>query len=163
MVCKICNQEKDDKNDFYSSNKHICKECIKKRSRENRLKNLEYYREYDRNRANKAERVKKQKEYKDRLRKENPEKFDKIYHSIRKNFRKKYPEKARANGIINDMLRSGKLIRPEFCSRCGKSCEPQAHHPDYSKPTEIVWLCVECYKTIHNELRMKQRKEAVNA
>ena len=157
MVCRLCMKEKNDNIDFYPSDKHVCKECIKERSRKNRLKNIEYYREYDRKRGITEERKKKNKEYKERLRTKNPEKYDKIYHGIRKTYRNNHPEKAKANGIINDMLRYGKLERPTKCSVCGVECKPQAHHPDYSKPTEVIWLCTKCHSTLHREMRMKKR------
>lgn len=119
------------------------------------MDNIEYYKDYDRNRKNKYERMLQHKEYKEKMRIEDPEKYDRIFHGTRKTYRKKHPEKTRANGIINDMLRYGKLIRPEVCSFCGKSCEPQAHHPDYTKPTEVIWLCVKCHSELHKNLRIK--------
>ena len=159
MFCKVCNQEKPVE-DFYKNDKHHCKECIKKRVRENRVKNVEYYREYDRQRGRTEERRNARKIYKKRLRIENPEKYDKIYHGIRKKYRKTYPDKVKANGIINDMLRAGKLERPNTCCMCGIKCKPQAHHPDYSKPTEIIWVCTKCHALIHRTIRDKQRKKA---
>ena len=162
MLCKVCGLDKSTE-DFYKNDKHHCKECIKKRVHENRLENIEYYREYDRQRGNNEKRVESRRLYKQRLKKEDPEKYDRIFHGIRKTFREKYPEKAKANGIIDDMLRTGKLERPNTCSLCGKTCKPQAHHPDYSKPKEVIWLCVKCHAFIHRKMREKQRQEAVNA
>ena len=92
--CICCGIEKDIA-EYYSHSQmadgHLnkCKECCKKQNKDNREKHLEYYREYDRNRPNKKERAKKVSEYKNRLRKENPEKFDSIFHKARKNYRKK--------------------------------------------------------------------------
>ena len=159
MMCRLCNIEKSE-NDFYASQKHICKDCIKKRAKENRAKKIEYYREYDRTCRNREKRILQHKLYKERLRKENPEKYDAIFHGVRKNYRKNNPEKAKANGVINDMLRCGIITRPEVCSSCGIRCKPQAHHPDYSKPKEVIWLCVKCHSKLHRELREQKRKEA---
>lgn len=36
-------------------------------------------------------------------------------------------------------LKSGRLIRMP-CVECG-AVNSQAHHPDYAKPLEVVWLC----------------------
>lgn len=157
MVCRVCNCEKDE-SEFYKSNKHVCKECIRERVKANRTRKIEYYREYDRKRGSSPERIQKRREYKERLRLEDPEKYDKIFNGIRKNFREKYPEKVKANGIIDDMLRYGKLERPDKCSICGVMCKPQAHHPDYSKPKEIIWVCVKCHSKIHKDLRESERK-----
>lgn len=46
-------------------------------------------------------------------------------------------------------LRLGILSRPDHCSSCLKLCFVQAHHPDYSKPFEVVWLCGRCHKKCH--------------
>lgn len=43
-------------------------------------------------------------------------------------------------------VRTGKLIKLP-CIVCG-SLEVEAHHPDYSKPLDVIWLC----KTHHHEV-----------
>jgi hypothetical protein len=53
--------------------------------------------------------------------------------------------------IVQKAIKSGVLIR-EACSRCGAT-ETQAHHEDYSKPLEVIWLCRGCHKQRHAELR----------
>lgn len=42
--------------------------------------------------------------------------------------------------------RRGKLI-PQPC-RCG-STKVEMHHPDYSKPLMVEWLCRPCHREIH--------------
>ena len=41
--------------------------------------------------------------------------------------------------IIKDRLKKGK-INKENCQKCGES-KTQAHHEDYSKLLDIMWLC----------------------
>lgn len=48
-------------------------------------------------------------------------------------------------------IRQGILVRPDTCSSCNCECVPHAHHPDYSKPLDVVWLCASC----HNRLTSK--------
>jgi hypothetical protein len=43
-------------------------------------------------------------------------------------------------------LKRHKHLRPQHCSACGVECKPQGHHPDYSKPLEVVWLCRPCHR-----------------
>jgi hypothetical protein len=44
----------------------------------------------------------------------------------------------RAYAMVKAAKKKGTLI-PESCSACGAKAE--AHHNDYSKPLEVVWLC----------------------
>lgn len=155
MFCKTCQQEKDS-SCFYNSDKHHCKDCKKAYAKKYREDNIERILVYDRNRVNAKERVQKQKEYKERLRIENPEKYDEIYHSLRKRYRAKYKEKAHAENLLNDAIRTGKIIRPNKCIVCQKECKPQAHHYDYSKPLDVMWLCVRCHANVHKNERAKK-------
>lgn len=42
-------------------------------------------------------------------------------------------------------LRTGELVRPDRCEKCGKFCYPDGHREDYSKPLEVRWLCQSCH------------------
>lgn len=66
-------------------------------------------------------------------------------------FRGKFPEKARAHDIVKRAKRSGKLI-PKDCEHCGDKEKIQAHHEDYSKPLEVIWLCIPCHHRVHYPL-----------
>jgi hypothetical protein len=44
-------------------------------------------------------------------------------------------------------LRAGDVVRP--CKQCGKSAE--AHHPDYTKPYDVLWLCSYHHQRWHKE------------
>jgi 5-formyltetrahydrofolate cyclo-ligase len=70
----------------------------------------------------------------------------------------RFKEKAVARNWVNNALRDGKIEKPESCSRCGKSGILEAHHPDYSKPTEVLWVHDRCHKIIHKEERAAKRK-----
>ena len=157
MFCKTCQTEKSE-NDFYKRSKSECKECAKKRARQYRLDNLEKVREYDRNRPNRIERCEKQKEYKARMRVENPEKFDKIFHEIRKRYRQKNRDKKKAEDKLDYAILHNKIIRPDECSVCHKKCIPHGHHFDYTKPLEVIWVCPACHSKIHKQIRNKARQ-----
>lgn len=51
----------------------------------------------------------------------------------------KNPQRRKAKYATRDAIKSGRLIRGP-CERCGVELA-EAHHPDYSKPLEVVWLC----------------------
>lgn len=51
--------------------------------------------------------------------------------------RTRYPERHRARNAVNLKIYRGKLKRGTC--HCGKV--GQAHHEDYTKPLEVIWLC----------------------
>ena len=55
--------------------------------------------------------------------------------------------RANARAYANTYLRRGKLKR-EPCFVC-QSTSSQMHHPDYSRPLEIMWLCRPCHMEMH--------------
>ena len=57
--------------------------------------------------------------------------------------------KDRARSYAGVYLREGRIAK-ENCTSCG-SKESQMHHPDYSKPIDIVWLCRKCHLLVHKK------------
>ena len=53
-------------------------------------------------------------------------------------WRKRNREKSRAHYAVGNALRKGILVNPGVCSQCGVEGRIEAHHPDYSKPLEVV-------------------------
>ncbi len=150
-TCKTCNTTKP-YSDFYKHSQmtdgylNTCKECKRKQQQEIRNNNLEYYQNYDRNRPNKEERNEKNKQY---LKTEN----GKLSHakSIKRS-KEKYPLKYKAKTAVGNAVRDGKLIKPTTCESCGAitlSKRLEGHHCDYSKPLEVMWLCIPCHKEWH--------------
>lgn len=64
-----------------------------------------------------------------------------------------------ARGQVLRALESGALVRPSVCSKCEASTFIEAHHPDYSKPLEIEWLCIPCHRAIHRKTHCKHGHE----
>ena len=65
---------------------------------------------------------------------------------------KRNPEKHRAQRAVRRALDSGRFIRPAICLGCmtlavgsDGASQIQAHHEDYSKPLDVVWLCPRCH------------------
>ena len=108
-----------------------CRECTKKDARDHREKNLEQIREYDRKRGKLPERVKKNIE-------------------VSKKWRNADRRRSAAHNAVARALRSGQLI-PIPCERCGDE-NSLAHHEDYDKPLDVVWLCHPCHKKRHKEI-----------
>ena len=59
-------------------------------------------------------------------------------------------EKADAHRRVYLEVKSGRL-KKEPCKVCGAK-RVQAHHPDYSKPLKVVWLCPLHHKLEHRKL-----------
>jgi hypothetical protein len=159
--CRTCNEVKV-LEDFYAhpqmGDGHLnkCKECTKKRIRNYRQENLEKVREYDRNRPNGLER---------RLAwsvkgKANPELRKKI-QEWKNAWAERNPHKRKAQGIVSSAIQKGDLLRPEICSNCKQAPKSiQAHHEDYEKPLDIIWLCATCHSARHKEINAMRRSEA---
>jgi hypothetical protein len=59
--------------------------------------------------------------------------------------------KQRARKKLNYAVATGKLERPENCEGCGRQAEVEGHHPDYSQPLVVVWLCTKCHGVEHRK------------
>ena len=71
------------------------------------------------------------------------------YKKAIEKYRAKFPEKRKAQGILAYAIQSGKIKRPSVCSLCNIQCIPEGHHPDYSKPLDVIWVCKDCHTGIH--------------
>lgn len=61
----------------------------------------------------------------------------------------------RAQASLRNAVAAGAIVKPDHCSKCGLVPELlrsiQAHHRDYSKPLEVVWLCSSCHGLQHRK------------
>lgn len=159
-ICTICKIEKS-YDEFYKSKKgkngyaEQCKAC-------RLIKGREYYKKRPDICLAKHERWAKK----------NPEKIlvnqRAYYHRNKEKILRKLRESRRINGYANTKayrkrnrqkidchnyvamaIKFGHLIRPEICHSCKIQCKPQAHHHDYEKPLEVVWLCRKCHGEEH--------------
>lgn len=67
-----------------------------------------------------------------------------------KEWREDHPLAYNAHKIFHKALRDGLVSRGVNCQLEDQSCSRviQAHHPDYSKPLEVVWLCASHHKKV---------------
>lgn len=77
-----------------------------------------------------------------------PEKEKLKRRQYRLSSKAKYPEKRKARRKLYLAVKSGKLLRGD-CSICGLP-KAEAHHEDYSKPLDVIWLCRKHHKKLHN-------------
>lgn len=146
MHCKQCNTTKDDA-EFYKSDHTRCKECIKERVRAHRQANLESVRAYDRMRGSMPHRVAARVMY------QQTDQGKQALARARLSYKTRRPERRAAHVDLGNAIRDGKLIPWPVCAVpecCGK---PQGHHPDYSRPLDVVWLCDAHHKAAHALIR----------
>jgi hypothetical protein len=60
----------------------------------------------------------------------------------------------RAAQIILGNALKYKTITRQPCWVCGEKAE--AHHPDYSRPLDVVWLCKKHHKEVHSMSKKEQ-------
>lgn len=81
--------------------------------------------------------------------------IEKNHTQNNKKWRENNPQKVKVHSIVNEAIRTGKLVKPIKCSCCNLEKEVQAHHEDYEKPLEIIWLCSTCHSNLHKQKRIK--------
>ena len=67
---------------------------------------------------------------------------------IKANKAARVPEQHNARVMAQRALKIG-TIKKEPCSVCGKE-RSEMHHPDYSKPLDIIWLCRSHHQYLHS-------------
>lgn len=149
--CKGCNQWLDtEKFNTYKKNgktylQYMCRDCRRRRdtSEERREKDRESYKK------NKHKYREQQRIYNstDRAKELNRKRSKKYWDAN--------PEKNKARKKIRTCIRNGSIVRPEVCSRCGKKGKIEAHHKDYNKPLDVVWLCRKCHVDEHKYFNKK--------
>ena len=148
--CISCEQIKQI-SDFYKhpamADGHLgkCKECCKRDIKKNRSEKSEYYKAYDKERANLPHRVEARFLY------------SKTSNGIlsgnkaKKKWQEKNADRRAAHGILGRAIKSGKIIRMP-CEVCGSTEKIHGHHEDYTKPLEVKWLCPQHHKDAHKNV-----------
>lgn len=66
-------------------------------------------------------------------------------------WRQRNPASYLAHLTVQNAVRLG-VLTPEPCEVCGAE-KAEAHHPDYTKPLEVVWLCRKHHAALHKRRR----------
>jgi hypothetical protein len=133
--CKYCNTFKDI-DDFSKhhgmKDGHLgkCKVCAsaftRKWYRDNITTRISYEKERSNNADRKVARIKYQKEGRER---------NALAY--------------KSHNAVSSAIREGRIVK-QPCQKCGLE-KAEAHHPDYSKPLEIEWLCRPCHMLEHGK------------
>ena len=117
-----------------------CKDCHKKAVAKNRLKNIEKYREYDRNRANIPHRVA-------------------LALEVHRRWRLEDKRRQQCGNAVARAIKKG-IIVPIPCFVCGNE-RTVAHHPSYDLWLDVVWLCHAHHSQLHAEHRLAAKIDEI--
>jgi len=137
-ICRDCGRELP-LGEFYKHKEMLdghlnkCKQCVKTRVTRHRIENLDQIRAYDRERGKLEHRIINNVKTTQRRRME-VEGYNAAHMAV-----------ARAVG-------KGELIKPTRCQICTRESRVEAHHADYSKPLDVLWVCVVCHRNIHKNI-----------
>ena len=55
--------------------------------------------------------------------------------------------------LVVQAIGRGDIQRQEFCAQCGDGDRRViAHHEDYRRPFDVIWLCFTCHAKRHQEI-----------
>ena len=61
---------------------------------------------------------------------------------------KKNKDKLKVKDAVRYAIKTGKLVKTP-CHICG-DVQVEGHHPDYSRPLDVVWLCRKHHNEVHH-------------
>ena len=108
-----------------------CKACKKVYADDYTAKNIEVLRAKGRERMRDPERAR-------------------ISNELTKAWKNADIRRKKCHTAVKTEIRAGRLKR-QPCVRCGDE-KTYAHHEDYDKPLDVVWLCPVCHKQRHKEM-----------
>lgn len=117
-----------------------CKLCVRARVSNHLKANADYYKQYEKQRSSLPHRVEARKAY------AKTERGKLAAKKAHKNYIESFPLRRAAHIIVSNALKNGNLTK-QPCFICGEKAE--AHHPDYSRPLDVVWLCSTHHKEAH--------------
>jgi hypothetical protein len=82
-----------------------------------------------------------------------------VKRAVARRHLQKYPERHFARRALAAAVKSG-LLKRQPCEVCGNA-DSEAHHDDYSKPLDVMWLCPKHHAERHVEMRRKARLKQI--
>ncbi|MBA3589680.1 hypothetical protein [Methylibium sp.] len=120
-----------------------CKNCTKADVIKHRRANLERVRAYDRLRGSMPHRVAARKAYSKTAE-------GLVAHArARRVSAIRFPERHQARIALGNAVRDGRIKPWPACAIADCEHKPEGHHPDYSRPLDVVWLCNEHHRAAH--------------
>lgn len=73
----------------------------------------------------------------------------------------KNPTQRNAYRVLQQAMECGLVENPGYCYGCGCTEEEhriEAHHHDYSKPLDIIWLCTPCHRRMDQQRQDRENR-----
>jgi hypothetical protein len=128
-----------------------CKTCTKKDVSSNYRVNIDHYKQYEQSRQNHPHRVAARVEYQATPR------GKEALNKSRKRWQDGNPEKRKAQHLLNNAVRDGRVQKPDACWYCGATGRIHGHHSCYDLPLAVTWLCPKCHSAAHKLTRSSVR------
>ena len=74
---------------------------------------------------------------------------------------RKHPTKKNARKCVEAAIAAGVLTRPDHCFGCGcpnTEHRIEAHHHDYARPLDVIWLCTPCYRKMDMARQTEEKR-----
>lgn len=120
-----------------------CKDCAKAQAKAFREANPEHYKAYDRARASRPDRVAARAAYL------KTEAGRAATNRARQAYKERNPKRRAAQVALGNAVRDGHVTPWPACAVPECSAKPEAHHPNYDRPLDVVWLCPAHHKQAH--------------
>lgn len=126
-----------------------CKDCKRTVNAKYAQEHAAYFQTYQKERSLNPEVAKGRKEYLRGYRTtySKTEQAKRLKYENTKRARLAHPEHAAAREAVRRAIKSGRLTK-QPCHICGDE-KVEAHHPDYSRPIDVVWLCRDHHEEVH--------------
>lgn len=144
-ICSGCGQEKpigEFNKDRKSPDRHqhMCRACFSRYNRERYAADPQ--------------------RFKEAVRKYQDENLENLFVT-RMEMCERNPSRSNANSAVTYALKLGYIEKPDHCLGCGRKSDEArvtAHHNDYSKPLEVVWVCDRCHRRLDASRRIAEGK-----
>ncbi len=65
---------------------------------------------------------------------------------VNKKYNEENKTKKKAHTLVAKHVREGSMSVPGKCQMCDmENARLHAHHPDYSRPLDVIWVCPSCH------------------
>lgn len=116
----------------------VCKDCNKELAR------LRYHANKQKSREKAQDYYTKNKELVKERQKQRSQKYGKKWYADNR-------EKHLARAYLHYYVKKGTVRKPTKCEDCLQEVRVEGHHPDYTKPLQVNWLCRKCHESRHHD------------